>query len=152
MDKSITDYPNPCPHCGRYLNRPAVVDGIVFNKDNKILLIKRKRNPYKGYFAIPGGFIDWKETAKEAVIRELKEETNLEVEIIDFFNFYDSIDRDKKRQTISLVFICHTTGKLADVKAGDDAADYGWFDLNNLPELAFDHQKILNDLKNKDSS
>jgi 8-oxo-dGTP diphosphatase len=147
MGKSITDALNPCPKCGRYINRPAVVDGIILNKDYEILLIKRGRDPFKGEYAIPGGFIDWNETAKEAVVREIKEETNLEVEVVDFLNYYDSIKRDKKRRTISLVFICRITGDINNVKAGDDAAEHGWFKVDNLPELAFDHEKIINDFK-----
>ncbi len=150
MEKSITDDLNPCPKCGRYINRPAVVDGIIVNDREEVLLIKRGHNPYKGSFAIPGGFIDWNETAKEAVKREVKEETNLIVNIKEFLNYYDSIKRDEKRRTISLVFVCEITGDSRDAEAGDDASDYKWFKLDSLPELAFDHQKILNDfIKNR---
>ncbi|HMA68571.1 MAG TPA: NUDIX hydrolase [Candidatus Mcinerneyibacterium sp.] len=145
MGKSISEHPNPCPVCGRYLNRPGVVDGIV-EKNGKIILIKRGRTPYKGYYAIPGGFIDWDETAKEAVVRELKEETNLNIHVKDFLNYYDSIKRDKRRRTISLVFVCELIdGKKA--RAGDDASSYRWFNIDELPELAFDHEQILNDYK-----
>ena len=145
MEKSITDAPNPCSRCGRYINRPTVVDGIILNDREEVLLIKRGNNPYKGSYAIPGGFIDWDETAKEAVKREVKEETNLNVNIKEFLNYYDSIKRDEKRRTISLVFICEITGDVRKPEAGDDAADYKWFKLDILPELAFDHEKILND-------
>src|SRR6056297_840407 len=146
MGKSISEHPNPCPVCGRYLNRPGVVDGIV-EKNGKIILIKRGRAPYKGFYAIPGGFIDWDETAEEAVIRELKEETNLNIKVKDFLNYYDSIKRDKDRRTISLVFVCELIDE-NKARDGDDASDFKWFTINELPELAFDHEKIINDYKN----
>ena len=146
MNKKGPNAPNPCPVCGRWQNRPVVVDGLVI-KENKILLIKRGREPFKGAYAIPGGFVDWDETAKEAVVREIKEETNLDVSVKEFLGYYDSLKRDEKRHTVSLVFICEIKTGSENARAGDDAIEFEWFSLDNLPPLAFDHKKILDDYK-----
>ncbi len=136
---------NPCKVCGRYQNRPCVVDGIVLNEKNEILLIRRGRDPEKGKYAFPGGFIEWDETAEEAVVREVSEETGLSVLVDSFVGYFDTLNRDRERHTIALVFRCSVIRK-DDVSAGDDADACAWFSLSQLPELAFDHAKILSTL------
>ncbi|ENN96383.1 NUDIX hydrolase [Methanocaldococcus villosus KIN24-T80] len=122
---------------------PAIaVDGIVV-KDNKILLIKRKNDPFKGYYALPGGFVECGETVENAIIREVREETGLEVEVKRLFGVYSSPNRDPRGHVISIVFILEIVG--GKLKAGDDAKDVKFFELNNLPKLAFDHNNILED-------
>ncbi len=138
-----------CPHCGRYQNRPCVVDAVIFNTAGEVLLIKRGRDPEKGKFALPGGFIDWDESAAEAVVREVKEETDLDVKVVSFSGYYDDIQRDIKRRTISLVFLCETTSS-TQATAGDDAVDHGWFSVDKLPDIAFDHIQIINDALKKE--
>ncbi len=136
----------PCPHCGRWLNRPVVVDGVVLNAGNQVLLIKRGRDPEMGKYALPGGFVDWDETASAAVIRELREETGLSCAVRGFVGYYDALSRDPSRRTVSLAFYCVAEeGRKA--LAGDDAAECRWFSLDSLPELAFDHSAIIRDFR-----
>lgn len=108
----------------------------------KIVLIKRKNPPYKDMYALPGGFVDIGETVEEAVIREAKEETDLDIEIIKLLGVYSNPERDPRGHTVSVCFIAIGYGNL---KAGDDAGDIELFDIDNVPELAFDHNKIIED-------
>jgi len=126
--------------------RPSVtVDAVVFRiqKNNKeVLLIQRGRPPYKGSWALPGGFMDMDETLEEAIARELKEETNLSGIELQQLKAFSAPDRDPRGRTISVVFwgIMKNARK---IKAGDDAQNAKWFDLKDLPELAFDHQEVI---------
>lgn len=138
-----------CPSCGRWSCRPCVVDGII-EQDGKVLLIRRAAPPYKGCYALPGGYVDRDEDALKACEREVLEETGLQVAAGAFVGFYDDPGRDAERQNISLVFEARITG--GALVAGDDAAEAGWFPLNDLPELAFDHQQILNDYQARRAS
>ncbi len=122
-------------------NRYFAVDGLII-KNKKVLLIKRGGIPFTGYWAIPGGHLDFNETAEEGVAREVKEETNLTVTSIKLFGIYSNPKRDP-RQIVSAIYLVKTKGT---PKAGDDAADFKWFPLGKLPaNLAFDHKKILSD-------
>ena len=115
------------------------VDVIIRFKDG-IVLIKR-RDPPHGW-AIPGGFVDFGETLEDAAIREMKEETNLDVKLERQMHTYSDPSRDPRGHTITTVFIGTGEGEL---KAQDDAADVGIFNKDNLPELAFDHKQVLDD-------
>ncbi len=137
------DNKGPCPVCGRYQNRPLVVDGIV-TRGRDILLVKRGRDPEKNKYALPGGFVDWGETAEAAVVRELFEETAMDCTVERFVGYYDSPERDPGRMTVSLVFYCRG-GEGDQPRAGDDAADCGWHSLDDLPPMAFDHLSIIGD-------
>ena len=119
----------------------CTVDAVVIEVD-QILLIKRKNDPFKDYWALPGGFINYgEETLEEAAIRELKEETSISATEISFIGNYSDPGRDPRGHTISHVYrIKQWTGV---PKAADDAKELQWFFLNNLPKLAFDHNKIL---------
>lgn len=134
----------PCPHCGRYDNRGVTIDVVIIEGD-KILLIKRGNSPFKGNWALPGGFVGWDETTEETVIKEAKEETNLEVGDLRLVGVYSLPERHPKQ----VINVAYLAGKAeGDVKVGDDALDFKWFSLDNLPEkLAFDHKKIINDAK-----
>ncbi len=132
--------------------RPAVtVDMLVFKKTTEglqLLLIQRDRNPFQGFWAIPGGFMDMDETLEAAAQRELKEETGLQNIVLQQLKAYSAIDRDPRHRTISVAF----TGFLTDnqsVKAGDDAQNAQWFPIHNLPPLAFDHARIVADALTK---
>jgi 8-oxo-dGTP diphosphatase len=128
--------------------RPALtVDAIVFVNDENgtsVLLIERGIEPYKGKWALPGGFVNSNELLETACKRELKEETGLEVKSMEQFKTYDAINRDPRHRTISVVYSTEISKK-AKVKGGDDAAHAKWFPVNNLPDMAFDHSKILSD-------
>ncbi|HEB84237.1 MAG TPA: NUDIX hydrolase [Bacteroidetes bacterium] len=131
-----------CPHCGneirRYRNPFPTVDVIIRYKRG-IVLIERK-NPPPGW-AIPGGFIDYGESAEEAAAREMREETGLELEGLRLFTVRSDPDRDPRFHTVTIVFTARGAGRL---HAGDDAARARVFPLDRLPEtIAFDHREVL---------
>jgi len=128
--------------------RPALtVDIIVINKDDmdKILLIKRKNEPFKDFWALPGGFIDIDEELTESALRELQEETGISDIKLRQFGTYGKLGRDPRGRTISVVYYGYLTNYNQDIMANDDAKDLDWFSLNNLPALAFDHKEIISD-------
>lgn len=127
--------------------RPAVtVDAILISPDRKILLIERGREPYKGKWALPGGFIDMDEELETACIRELEEETGIRVEALRQFKAYGGVNRDPRHRTVSVIFYAFTDEELI-ASAGDDASKAQWFSINQLPELAFDHRLILEEFQ-----
>ena len=131
-------------YCYKYPHPAVTADCIVFNKEgNKIfiLLIQRKNEPYKDCWAFPGGFINMDESAEDAAIRELKEETGLEVSEIEQLKAFSNPNRDPRERVITIAFIAES--RIKDVKGGDDAKDAKWFDISVLPPLAFDHELIL---------
>lgn len=134
-----------CPDCKVeievYLNPIPTVDIIIEIESKGIVLIKRKNRPYG--WAIPGGFVDYGESLEESAVREAKEETNLDVELIRQFHTYSDPARDPRHHTITTVYIARGKGIL---EAKDDALEIGLFTQSNLPEeIAFDHSKILED-------
>ncbi len=126
--------------------RPTVtVDCIVFQKRQDqyfVLLIKRGNEPFKGYWAIPGGFIEIDESLESAAIRELEEETGLKGIALEQFYTFGDPHRDPRHRTISVAYVGFSEDNQIP-EAGDDAAEVSWFKVENLPQLAFDHQKIL---------
>ncbi len=134
-----------CPRCEGeievYQNPIPTVDIIIEYGEEGIILIKRKNPPYG--WAIPGGYVDYGESLEEAAIREAKEETNLEVELVMQVHTYSDPNRDPRHHTISTVYLAKGKGIL---EAKDDALDIGIFNRSNLPaQIAFDHRKILRD-------
>ena len=115
-------------------------DGVII-KDNKLLLIKRKNEPFKNKWALPGGFVEYGEKVEDSVTREVFEETGLKTKINNFFNVYSDPDRDPRGHTITLVYSLEIVG--GNLKGNDDASEAKFFELDNLPELAFDHKEIL---------
>lgn len=126
--------------------RPALTaDCIVFARkelDFRVLLVQRANEPYKGKWAFPGGFMNMDETTEEAARRELKEETGLIVDDISQIGTFDRVDRDPRGRVITVAYFVVIDG-IREVKGGDDAAVARWFSIQNLPELAFDHQEIM---------
>ncbi len=119
------------------------VDALIIYK-GKLVLVKRKNPPYQGCFALPGGFVEVGETVEAAVAREAKEETGLDIEIIKLQGVYSDPSRDPRGHTVSIGYIAKGSGML---KAGSDAKDTGIFGLNEMPKLAFDHNKIIENAK-----
>ncbi|EGB16575.1 NUDIX hydrolase [Pseudodesulfovibrio mercurii] len=139
-----------CPHCGGeievYRNPTPTVDVVIVmdltGGGRGVVLIKR-RNPPLGW-ALPGGFVDYGETCEQAAVREMKEETGLDVRLTGLLGVYSDPNRDPRGHTMSVVY----TGEPVDparLMAGDDAADASVFPMGQWPELAFDHAKILAD-------
>lgn len=126
----------------QHKNPTPTVDVIIETDGGKIVLIERK-NPPPGW-ALPGGFVDEGETLAAAARREVKEETDLEVELVELFHCYSDPRRDTRKHTMSTVFIGRA-GPGAEPRAGDDAAGARRFALDELPPLAFDHATILAD-------
>ena len=127
----------------KYKSPKLTVDGILISEE-KILLIKRGNPPFKEDWALPGGFVDYGETTEDAIIREYKEETGLNVEIKELIGVYSDPNRDPRGHTISVVYDLSKIDGI--LKSGDDAIDACFFPLSDLPTLAFDHQKIINDM------
>lgn len=108
----------------------------------KILLVKRGHEPFKGQWATPGGRIEDNETAEQCLVREMKEEIGLKVEPVKLIGIYSDPKRDP-RLMIAIAYLIKRVG--GEVRAGSDAADARWFDLDSLPELATDHGRIIAD-------
>jgi len=142
-----------CPRCGEkielYKNPIPTVDVIVYNDKWEVLLIERKNPPYG--WAIPGGFVDVGETLEDAAKREILEEVGLKIELDMVFGVYSSPDRDPRQHTITTVFIARLP-KAQRPEAGDDAKTFKFFSLNNLPKMAFYHEKILKDFQKRITS
>lgn len=127
--------------------RPAVtVDCVVFGLDEtdlKVLLIERDGEPFRGCWALPGGFVDMGESLDAAALRELREETGVEKLFLEQLYTFGAVDRDPRGRVISVAY--YSLVKLSDhrVRAATDARNAGWFALDDLPLLAFDHQEIV---------
>lgn len=120
-------------------------DIFIFDDNTNFILIKRKNDPFKNYWALPGGFVEYGESVETAAIREAKEETNIDVELIYLVNVYSKPDRDPRGHTITIAYIAK--GNMDNKKADSDACEIGVFsqkDLANI-ELALDHEKIIKD-------
>ena len=126
-----------------YKSPKLTADGAII-KEGKILLIERKNEPFKGKWALPGGFVEYGEKVEDAVVREVSEETGLDTKIIDIVGVYSDPTRDPRGHIVTVVYLLDILD--GEIKGSDDAADAKFFDLNDLPELAFDHNIILKDI------
>ena len=127
--------------------RPAVTaDCVVMTKESvpQVLLIERGADPYKGCWAFPGGFMNMDETTEECAIRELGEETGLQVTDLHQIGAYSKVDRDPRGRTIIVAYLAIVDAPVA-VTGQDDAAKAQWFPIDALPPLAFDHEDIMTD-------
>lgn len=136
MEKKVYtyDYPMASVTADMGVLRKAEDDGKY-----EILLIKRKNEPYKDCWALPGGFMEMNETLEKCAIRELKEETGIEVDGAEFIDLLDGVERDPRGRVISAVFKSYAPAGAVAV-ANDDAKEIGWFKNGQLPPLAFDHK------------
>jgi 8-oxo-dGTP diphosphatase len=134
--KYVYDWPRPM----------VTVDAVVFaffGNKAKLLLVNRAKEPFKGRWAIPGGFIELDEELEEAVARELREETGLMDVLLRQMHTFGKIGRDPRGRQITVAFMGIATKGKSKIKGGDDAAKARWFDIDKLPEdMAFDHSEV----------
>jgi 8-oxo-dGTP diphosphatase len=133
-------------YCYEY-PRPAVtVDIALFycaaEDQKKILLIKRGKEPFKGRWALPGGFVDEDESLENAAVRELEEETGIRCARLEQFGAFGDPGRDPRGHTVSVGFTARLD-ECPEAKGDDDAADARWHSVTRLPRLAFDHKKLV---------
>jgi len=123
------------------------VDAIIEDNAGNVILIKRRYPPFQGYYALPGGFIEKGESAKKALVREIKEETNLDVKILHKIGLYNEEGRDPRGIIHSTAYKCSIIGDITKMRSGDDSKKVELIPKNQLKdiELAFDHKKILKD-------
>lgn len=138
-----------CPHCGkpctRYSNPSPTADIIIHDPERGIVIIGRANEPHG--FALPGGYIDEGEQAELAAIREAREETGLDVELVGLLGVYSRPERDPRQHNLSVVFVARARDP--DVlRAGDDACGAAFYPIDSLPEpIVFDHRQILDDFR-----
>jgi 8-oxo-dGTP diphosphatase len=125
-----------------YKNPSITADGILL-KDKQILLVQRKNEPFKGKWALPGGFVEYGEKTEDTVAREVFEETGLKTKICGLAGVYSDPERDPRGHTITIAYVLEIIG--GTLKASDDASDVKFFKVNKLPALSFDHETIIND-------
>jgi 8-oxo-dGTP diphosphatase len=134
------------PHTYQYPRAALTVDGVVFGfgaGELKVLLIQRALEPFKGKWALPGGFVHVEETLDDAARRELVEETGLEDIYLEQLYTFGAVKRDPRERVVSVAY--YALVKLSDhkAKAATDAAEAKWFPVSQLPKLAFDHADIV---------
>ena len=128
----------------KYPHPAVTADCVIFGFDGvsiKVLLIQRGIEPYKGQWAFPGGFLQMDETVEECAKRELEEETGLKSASVEQFYTFSAVNRDPRERVITVAH--YALVRLSEVKGGDDAASAQWFAMNEIPSLAFDHERIL---------
>ncbi|WP_037783063.1 NUDIX domain-containing protein [Kitasatospora purpeofusca] len=137
----MTDTTNPWGSEKPWLTADAVVI-----RSSSVLLIQRADDPYKGSWALPGGYVDEGETSQAAAARELEEETSIVAmpEELTQIGAYDAPDRDPRERVVSIAYLLEVASG-QDAVAGDDAAAVAWHPLDALPPLAFDHAAIVAD-------
>ena len=132
----------------RWPRASVTADAVLFaEKDSQkyVLLIQRGNEPYKGYWAFPGGFLNMDETVARCAERELEEETGIVLTGMQLVGIYSDVERDPRGRVVTAAYTAMTT--MPEATTADDAAAAQWWPLNALPKLAFDHEIILRDAK-----
>ena len=128
-------------------NIKVAVDAVVFGYTSKeglsVLLIKRNIKPFKDSWALPGGLVGDDESLEEAVQRELKEETGVNINYLEQLYSFGKPGRDPRNRVISITYYGLVKPDAFELHADTDAADVAWFNIKKLPQLAFDHKEIL---------
>ena len=134
-----------------YRNPALTVDGVVLlrqplgmqGESLSVLLVERGQDPFRGQYALPGGFVEYGEDIEDAIDREIEEETGLTCLPFRQFRTFGQPGRDPRGHTVSVVYVAVIVGEAPTVVGGDDAASAAWFPVQKIPELAFDHGRIL---------
>lgn len=138
-------------YCYKYPHPSITTDCVIFGYDVKdglsLLLIERKAEPFKGRWAFPGGFMHIDEDTESCARRELQEETALTAAVLEQLGCYSDVNRDPRERVVTIAY--YGIIKKSNVVGGDDAKDARWFALNEIPTLAFDHDRILRDAVHK---
>lgn len=128
----------------KYPHPSVTTDCVIFGFDGKklsVLLIERGKEPFKGCWAFPGGFLEMDESAEMGALRELQEETGMKGAYIKQFHTFSDPHRDPRERVLTIAY--YALVKLQEVQGGDDAAKAAWFALDEVPPLAFDHDLML---------
>ncbi|MGA7649335.1 MAG: NUDIX hydrolase [Thermoplasmata archaeon] len=128
----------------RYEN-PALTVDAVWIRSGKVLLVRRGRPPFRGFWALPGGFVELRETVARALARELHEETGLVGHPLGIVGVYSGPDRDPRKPTTTIAFL--VGGRGGNPVGHDDAESAAWVRLSEARPLAFDHEEILRDAR-----
>jgi len=139
MSSYTYQYPRPC------VSADCVVLAMQ-NESLRVLLIQRGNDPFKGQWALPGGFLDMDENLDQAAKRELEEETGLSGVNVQQFHAYGDVGRDPRARVISIAYAAMVRIERHQAAAADDAVDARWFPVRRLPRLAFDHREIVKQL------
>lgn len=131
----------------QYPRMLVTVDAVIIKTDENgvpicVLLIKRKNEPYAGWYALPGGFPNMDELLVEAAHRELFEETGIKIDSLALVRVFDAPNRDPRDRNIAIAFVGQVKTEMKPF-AGDDASEAEWFSIHTLPQLAFDHELII---------
>jgi 8-oxo-dGTP diphosphatase len=124
------------------IRTPLLASDAVIQHAGGIVLIKRDHPPFSGCYALPGGFVEIGETVEAACRREAKEETGIDIELLELIGIYSDPSRDPRGHVVSAAFLARGKG---DLMAGSDAREAEVFSLKSLPDLAFDHARIISD-------
>lgn len=136
-----------CPDCDFvYYHNPTPAAGVVLLEESRVLLVKRKYEPRVGMWTLPAGFVEAQEDVRSCAVRETKEETNIDVELIRLFDVYSALD-DPRASVILILYLGRRTG--GTLQCGDDASDARFFEIEDLPgAIAFQaHREALRDIK-----
>lgn len=134
------------PYRYKYPHPSVTTDSVVFGFDGRslhILLIERGIEPYKGMWALPGGFLKMDETADQCAMRELREETGVTDVYLEQFHTFSDVYRDPRERVLTVAYFALVRKSDYRLIAGDDAARANWFEIDELPPLAFDHTDII---------
>lgn len=136
----------------KYPHAALTTDSVVFGFDGRelhVLLIERGMAPFKGDWALPGGFMKMDETVEECARRELFEETGVKEIYLEQFKVFSAVHRDPRERVVTVAFLALVRKSDYRLVAGDDASRASWFEMKKLPPLAFDHLEIVHDAKEK---
>lgn len=126
-----------------WTDRPRIAVDAIILIDRKLVLVRRGNEPFKGKYALPGGFVEFGETTEQAVEREVLEETGLQTEVSRLLGVYSAPDRDPRGHTVSAAYVLKKIG--GRLKSGSDAAAVRLVPISKVPRLAFDHADIVAD-------